>query len=141
VQKGGNDMKKILVLSVLIFVAVIAWRIGEKLSSDAISMGIGVLFGVLAGVPTALLLLVSNRGRRGDDEMTPVSRSAHPHYPQLAAQPPVIVVTGHGLPAQSAAQQPGFGAHPAQGPHGWDQPRPERKFKVVGEQEGWVEEW
>ena len=136
-------MKKILILSVLIFVAVIAWRIGEKLSSDAISMGVGVLFGVLAGVPTALLLLVSNRGRRDDDDMTPHGRSAHPHYPQLAAQPPVIVVTGHGLPAQSAAQQPGYGnnPNPAQGQPGWDQPRPERKFKVVGEQEGWVEEW
>ncbi len=134
-------MKKILLLATLIFVAVIAWRIGEKLSSDAISMGIGVLFGVMAGVPTALILIISSRGRRDYDDAPAHDRGAHPHYPQLAAQPPVIVVTGHGLPAQSAAQQPGYGGNPAQGQQGWDQPRPERKFKVVGEQEGWVEDW
>lgn len=134
-------MKKFLLLAILIFVAVIAWRIGEKLSSDAISMGIGVLFGVIAGVPTALILIISSRGRRDYADTPAHERSAHPHYPQLAAQPPVIVVTGHGLPAQSAAQQPGYGGYPAQGQQNWDQPRPERKFKVVGEQEGWVEDW
>ena len=134
-------MKKILLLATLIFVAVIAWRIGEKLSSDAISMGIGVLFGVMAGVPTALILIISSRGRRDYDDEPTRGHGAHPHYPQLAAKPPVIVVTGgHGLPAQSAAQ-PGYGGYPTQGQQGWDQPRPERKFKVVGEQEGWVEDW
>jgi len=45
----------------LIGVGVGAWQIGEKLSSDAVSMAVGVLFGILAGIPTALLVLVGNR--------------------------------------------------------------------------------
>ena len=42
-----------------------AWRISELLSPDAIGMAIGLTFGVLAGVPTAALVLLA---RRRDDE-------------------------------------------------------------------------
>lgn len=42
-----------------------AWRISELLSNDAIGMAIGLAFGVLAGVPTAALVLLA---RRRDDE-------------------------------------------------------------------------
>ena len=45
-----------------------AWRISELLSPDAIGMAIGLTFGVLAGVPTAALVLLA---RRRDDEDGP----------------------------------------------------------------------
>jgi len=61
----------------------IAWQIGERLSSDAISMGLGVFFGVLAGVPTALLVMAADRR---DDR--PTQPQQPPQY-----QPPVIVIT------------------------------------------------
>ena len=39
-------MKRWLVLALLVFVGSAGWRIGEALSPDALSMAIGVLFGV-----------------------------------------------------------------------------------------------
>ncbi|MCB9161622.1 MAG: hypothetical protein H6644_17570 [Caldilineaceae bacterium] len=48
-------------IGILVIVGVLAWQIGSKLSADAIGMGVGVLFGVMAGIPTALLLMAHNR--------------------------------------------------------------------------------
>ena len=79
-------MKRFLALCILVFVGVATWIIGSKLSADAIGMGVGVMFGVMAGIPTALLLLASNR--RSAAERTR-QLDAPPHYPQ---QPPVIVL-------------------------------------------------
>ena len=56
-------MKRFLGLLVLVFVGVVGWRIGEAISRDAISMTIGVLLGVLAGIPPALLILAAERRR------------------------------------------------------------------------------
>jgi len=134
-------MKRFLLLSLLTFIAVIAWRIGERMSPDAISMGLGVLLGVLAGVPTALLLLVSNRGRRGDEEAGARGQGQYGHYPQMAAQPPVIVITGSASAPQALPQQPGHASPARPVAAGWDQPRAQRQFKVVGEREEWLEEW
>jgi hypothetical protein len=44
-----------------VFFTAAAWRISELLSPDAIGMALGMLFGVLAGVPTAALVLVASR--------------------------------------------------------------------------------
>ena len=38
-----------------------AWRISELLSPDAIGMALGMMFGVLAGLPAAALVLVASR--------------------------------------------------------------------------------
>ncbi len=54
-------MKKIIILGALAFIAVSVWSVGSSLSSDALSMATGILFGILAGLPTALLVLASNR--------------------------------------------------------------------------------
>ena len=78
-------MKRFLALVVLVFVGVSAWQIGSKLSADAIGMGVGVLFGVMAGIPTALLLLASNRR----NDAARVNYDAPP--PRYQQQPPVIV--------------------------------------------------
>ncbi len=59
-------MKRWMGLALLVFVGSAGWRIGEALSPDALSMAVGVLFGVLAGVPTALLVMAGSR-RRNDD--------------------------------------------------------------------------
>ena len=77
-------MKYFCGLIALIVVGIVAWRIGEALSSDAISMAVGVLFGVLAGIPTALLVLVG--GRR--PQPIPTARSQPPAPPPA----PTIVV-------------------------------------------------
>ena len=46
----------------------VMWWIGERLSPDAIAMAIGLLLGVLSGVPAAALVLAALRG--GDLALT-----------------------------------------------------------------------
>lgn len=81
----------------------------RSLSSDALAMAVGLLFGVFAGVPTALLVLASNR-RQGlqdddDDEYTPVQPRRYRRLPgddlPLPYEPPVIVVAAPLLPTGS----------------------------------------
>jgi hypothetical protein len=136
-------MKRFLGLALLVFVGTVGWRIGASLSSDALSMAVGVLFGAMAGIPAALLVLASGRRREPLNERNGYRVSyanayanggrgplAHPYLPQ----PPVIVVT-----PPSPAAQPGGGAGPGSGqpPMG----RPIRQFTVVGGQDELVEDW
>ena len=44
------------------------WRISELLSPDATGMALGMLFGVLAGLPAAALVLVASRQRTPADD-------------------------------------------------------------------------
>lgn len=76
-------MKHVMGLAVVIFIGILAWRIGGTLSSDALSMAVGVLFGVLAGIPTALLVATGYRSR--DDQL-------HPHTP---SEPPINVTNNY----------------------------------------------
>lgn len=80
-------MKKILfILIVLAFMAIL-WRISERLGADALGLAVGVVFGVSAGLPAAILVLASER-RQGQQE--------HPQRPQY--QPSAIVLTGNPAP-------------------------------------------
>jgi hypothetical protein len=136
-------MKRWIGLALLVFVGTAGWRIGEALSPDALSMAVGVLFGVMAGVPTALLVMAGNRRR--DEERREESRPRGQMAGQLgnqmngwnmpyAQQPPIIVVAG----------PQGFGnaLPPAQANVPWFPPEaPARHFTVVGEREELVEDW
>lgn len=84
--------------AVMFLVGACAWHIGETLSSDAISLALGIMFGTLAGLPVALLVLASNVGqeqRRRNREYADYLRQSDddrpPYYPP---QRPVIVITG-----------------------------------------------
>ncbi len=142
-------MRRFLMLASLVVCGVLAWQLGESLSSDALGMAVGVVFGVLAGIPAALLVLATSSRRRHEEEDEYADRSERyggrqdrqlPAYPY---QPPVIVVTGGG-PAQQPA--PPMGSAPyyvpsqaAQGAPQWQGGPSERRFKVVGEREEWIE--
>ncbi|MCL4858694.1 MAG: hypothetical protein KJZ93_04780 [Caldilineaceae bacterium] len=101
-------MTRIVLLVGLLFVAVMAVRIGERLSPDAIGLGLGVLLGLLAGIPTALLVLAASRRREETDSDARQAgrRGALANGQPYGAlpQPPVIVITGPGGPAQSGGQ-------------------------------------
>jgi hypothetical protein len=58
----------------------LSWFFASILSPDAVGMAVGMLFGVLAGIPTALLVLAANRHREPEADYTPVR------------QPPVVVL-------------------------------------------------
>jgi hypothetical protein len=61
-------MKRIVVVGVLVFLGVATWHIAESLSSDAIGMALGVIFGVLAGLPAALVTFAAGRRRAQYDD-------------------------------------------------------------------------
>jgi hypothetical protein len=143
-------MKQLAVVTLLIFGGLAAWLFASRLSADAPGMAVGLVFGVLAGVPTALLVLAAGRRRRsGEDEEDGDEMNGRygQQYPAQALpyQPPVIVVASPQAAPQWAGPQtvdsvsypvrpalPGPGASTAQGG---------RVFKVVGEKEEWLDEW
>lgn len=86
-------MRKMLVLCSIIFCGVFAWKIGEALSSDALAMAVGFLFGACAGIPVALLVMASTRR----------SESRQPAYPH---QPPIIMLAAPNQPVQAPPSFP-----------------------------------
>lgn len=138
-------MKQLIAVAGLIVMGAGAWFVANRLSSDALGMIVGLMFGILAGVPPAILVLIANRRRQADEEEGPRGRGGYGGYPALQ-QPPVIVVTG-GVPQQMGANgrraggyevidYPGTQALPAlAGPS-----QGGRRYRVIGEQEEWLEE-
>ncbi|HRJ40879.1 MAG: hypothetical protein KJZ86_16145 [Caldilineaceae bacterium] len=150
-------MKRLLILSALIFVGALGWRIGSAMSSDAIGIAVGVVFGVLASIPAALLLLVAGRRNERRQEWEgdgPRGRNGQQPRGQYDGYPPVVIMTPPSMPMPpgQANQFAGYyggqnGSYLSQpnqmalpGPAGGQMPS-QRQFRVVGEEEEWVEEW
>ena len=147
-------MKSFAGVALLLFVIVAGWRIGSSLNSDALGMAIGMFFGILAGVPTALLMLMAGRRKQSHEhDRSAMHRSAQrgqpPNhaYPSYA-QPPVIIVTGgqpHAGHPNGGQQSPHFAQSHLlpERPHAPNQAQTDqgRKFRVVGESEEWLDEW
>ncbi|MGA9351283.1 MAG: hypothetical protein WBW48_21100 [Anaerolineae bacterium] len=106
-------MKKVTIVAFLAFVITLAIIIGKRMSTDAMAVVIGVGCGVLASVPTSLLILAVTNKR---DE-----RQVHrqPDYP-----PVVIVNPGNNQPRYL---QPPFPTPLIQGQ--------ERQFRVIGDED------
>jgi hypothetical protein len=134
-------MKLYLAMAGLVFVAMAAWRIGGTLSADALGMAVGMFFGVVAGLPAALLVYACGRRReREQDDLGERRRAGYGAFAPGYPHPPVIVLAGH----PGLAQQ-GYGdLFQQQARHALPAPRETvdvRQFKVVGEKEEWVDEW
>jgi hypothetical protein len=128
-------MKRIVLLAIVVIGCVAAWRLGSRLSADAVGMAVGILLGVLASIPTSLLILANSRRREGrDDEQW--ERVAPERTPPIY-QPPVIVLTGHAPPMQPPMITPSSSA--GQPIEAWPQRASARQFKIVGEVERWAE--
>lgn len=134
-------MRSLILLVGLVVIGVIGWRVGSRLSPDAMGLAIGIVFGVLAGLPTALLVLASNR-RRGDGDEAGNHRQrqgnagAYPYggYPQ----PPVIVLAGPG--AAPTAPPPPAAPDRYERLPALPAPREERQFRVYGDAEDIVDD-
>ena len=63
-------MKAALLIAVPagVFLTLVAWRLSQLLSSDAIAMALGMLLGVLSLVPTLLLVNAAGRRDARDDD-------------------------------------------------------------------------
>lgn len=139
-------MRNWAVMVVLVIGGVLAWKIGESLSSDAISMGLGIVCGVFAGIPAALMVMAASRrreyvdGDRRSDGYGRGQNGAYGGYGPYGQQPPVIVVTAAGALPQPG-QHPGALQPAALDGNQWPAMRQNRQYKVVGEREEMVDEW
>lgn len=148
-------MKKLVALILLVILGVFVWSIASRLSADALGMAVGLSFGALAGIPTALLVLAASRrgGARHDDDDEEEAQwdqrrlPAHPYGQPHPYQSPVIVLAA---PQQAPAPQPwpyptvdsvGYPARQALPGPGAPAAQGGRAFKVVGEKEEWIDEF
>lgn len=81
-------MKKIVVPTMLGFGVAIALIIGQRMSTDAMAVVIGVVVGVASSVPTSILLMALLRRERAG--MSGWRQEAPPPVPQI--QPPNFIV-------------------------------------------------
>ncbi len=125
-------MKRLLGISLLAGIVTLAIIIGERMSTDAMAVMVGVVFGVAASIPTSLLIALAARGSRRPEP--PYRRDDYqpsPPAPQI-----YVVNPGHGAPGLPGPAQPAL----PQPPGGYYMAEPARRYKVVGEAEYWLEE-
>ncbi len=124
-------MKKVLVPTMLGFGVALALMIGQRMSTDAMAVVLGVAVGVAASVPTSILLLALLRRTQREAGWRPPS--AEPPAPMLPAQPNIIVLNPGDLTGQRGAQ-PAFYPLPDAAL------LPEaglRRLRVVGDEDDW----
>lgn len=128
-------MKRMIVAGIAFLGAIMVWRLGSLLSADAVGMAIGVLLGVLAGIPVSLLVLASSRRHEAREEER-WQEANHMRSQAMPYQPPVIVLAGQPAAPPQLPQGAPSNGYPAPA---WPQPAGQRQFKIVGEQERWIE--
>jgi hypothetical protein len=127
-------MKKLIVPLMLGFGVVLAVIVGERMSTDAMAVVIGVAVGVTASVPTSLLLAALLRRERNayrGEALEPPRQ--HAAYPQL--QPPNIIVLDPSQFGQRQAQS--LTGHVPLPPVQLDQDAGLRRLRVIGNENDW----
>ena len=106
-------MKKVATIAVIAFAVTLAVIIGKRMSTDAMAVVIGVACGVMASIPTSLLILAVS-GRRGEHDVR-----------QRRDYPPVVIVN-------PGSNQPRYLQPPFPTPLSQGQ---ERQFRVIGDED------
>lgn len=127
-------MKKLIVPALLAFGVTLAVIIGQRMSTDAMAVVIGVAVGVAASVPTSLLLVALLRRERT------TWRSEPPPQPTpLPAQPTNVIVLD---PAQLWGQRASQAPYVPLPPPDFGQDGGMRRLRVVGADDEWTaSEW
>ena len=115
-------MKKIAIVAVIAFAVTLAVVIGNRMSTEAMAVVVGVACGVIASIPASLLILAVSGRQNGRQEEWKQARREQ--------VPPVIVIQG-GQPQQLSAPR-----LEGSSPQWQNQPR---SFEIVGQsgEEGW----
>jgi hypothetical protein len=121
----GSGLRKLGLGLGLVFVIALAVIVGKKMSADAMAVVVGVVCGVVASIPTAILLLVMSARRERQQPQTPAHRRGN--------YPPVVVIQG-GAPQALGPGQPGHWPAPPPGPAS------DRQFHVVGGEDLLIED-
>ena len=113
-------MRKFLFIAGVGFCVAMAVVIGTRMSSDAMAVILGIICGVLASVPTTLVLLWVLRQR--DQQL-----ETHGGQQRFGHYPPVVVVNGQGTNGHGMQMGPPLLT-------GTSMPPGSRDFKVVGQE-------
>ena len=120
-------MKTFVVILCTAFAIALAIVVGNRMSADAMAVVTGVACGVLASIPTSLLIIWAT-GRRDRGEEWPDERAFRSR--SMTTFPPVVVVN----PGNGNGQRGGFPSFP---PYGFDErtqlPAGPRRFRILGE--------
>lgn len=112
-------MRKFVFLMSAIFAITLATVVGTRISPDAMAVIIGIVCGVLASIPTSVILVWVLRQR--DRSLEAQSGSM-----RMGQYPPVVVVNGQGTTGYAGAMTP-----PALT---GGTPIGSRDFKVIGQE-------
>ncbi len=107
-------MKRSLFIMGVVFAITLAVVFGSRVSADALAVIVGVILGILAGIPTTLLVIFI---------LTRQRQTLERGLPQTPAQPPVVIVN-----ATDRAALPPAPALPA--PYSADSTR---RWTVIGD--------
>jgi len=115
-------MRKGLAAIVLAFAVTLAVVVGNRMSTEAMAVVVGVVCGVAAGIPMSmLLLLILNRRSQAVEEP-----SYGPVGSRQGAYPPVVVIQG-GSTAPNGLMPPYYSSQ-------WPTQEPaQRRFHIVGD--------
>ena len=155
--RRGSGFAQLIALLAVAFVVTLGVVVGTRMSSDAIAVLVGVIAGVAASIPCALLLMAVTRRQAEESEFYrgPGLRRGSLHrgsrrggradrgrdaYEPRPAAPPVIVVTpGSAVPQQIApwSRMPVAMDDAAlySSAYGSAQPQGRREFRVMGYEE------
>lgn len=114
-------MRRVIALAIIAFTITLGIVVGNRMSSEAMAVVVGIVCGVLASVPTSIMLLILVR--RLTSESSQRSQARQQQYP------PVVVINpnaGQG----NRSNDPWYDASGSQ-PAGYLP----REFKIVGEPE------
>lgn len=114
-------MKKLIALIVVAFAVTLAVVVGNRMSTDAMAVVVGIVCGVGASIPTSLLI------------MTVVSRREAKEERGQASFPPVVIVN----PGNQMGQAPNYHQPPGL-PPALSQGGP-RQFRVIGQEDAVVD--
>ena len=138
----GGGMRQLIILLALGFIVTLGVVVGTRMSSDAIAVLVGVIAGVAASIPCALLLMaVTRRPERNEHERYDSQRYDErrlndwrysERLDSRRAAPPVVIVT----PGQATPQQLPYAAS---FPYAPTQQQPQRQFRVMGYEEADVQ--
>lgn len=115
-------MKKFFFVSGVVSITALAIVVGTRISADAMAVIIGIVCGVLASIPTSVLLVWALRQRDRQLEM----QVGNP-YQRMGGYPPVVVVNGQGTQGYGSMMPPPMPTLTASANGG-------RDFKVIGQE-------
>ncbi|GAB4444814.1 MAG: hypothetical protein Kow0031_27260 [Anaerolineae bacterium] len=94
-------MKRFFFVSGVVSAAVLSIVVGTRISADAMAVIIGIVCGVLASIPTSVILVWALRQRDRQLEL----QTGGP-YQRMGHYPPVVVVNGQGTNGYGSMMPP-----------------------------------